>query len=287
MKRSCVITRLGIVGATMLAALRCGINDGAAVRIDGSTTIEPFMKRATKAYNQTRNTRFSINATGSKDGIDSLIEGKCDIAMSSMEISPEQIAHAKKKSVSLKPFLLGYDVIVPIVHPSNSVSDVAFDRLKEIYAGTIHRWSAVGGADTIIDVVDRSDASGTYFVWHKDVVPPQVTADRFTVMASNSSVMSYVAEHTNAIGYISAVFLNPEVKELTLNGIAITQNDLLLSEYHLKRPLFLYVNEEDFSRGAQTFVMFLIINDRGRQLLREAGYFASFTLAPHLKMTVK
>ena len=280
MKRSNLLISGGILLFTILSAMQCGNGTIPAIRIYGSTTIEPFIKRAIKDFNKSRNTVFSVKAVGSKDGIDSLIAGSCDIAMSSMEILPEQIDRARKAGISLKPFLLGYDVIVPIVHPSNGISDISFDRLKEIYAGTIHRWSAMGGTDTAIDVVDRSDASGTYFVWHKDVVPPQVTEDRFTVLTSNSAVTAYIAEHTNAIGYISAVFLNPEVKPLKLNGIAITESDSLLSEYHLKRPLFLYVNEERFEREAKTFVMFLIINERGRKLLREAGYFSSFTLAP-------
>ncbi len=93
-------------------------------------------------------------------------------------------------------------------------------------------------------------------------------------------MLAYVAGHTNSIGYISTVFLNPEVKPLKLNGIAITESDSLLAEYHLKRPLLLYVNEEKTGRETKTFLMFIIINEQGRKLLREAGFFSSFTLAP-------
>ncbi|MBN1308489.1 MAG: phosphate ABC transporter substrate-binding protein [Chitinispirillaceae bacterium] len=280
MKPSTLRMKCVIAAISLMALVQCGNNEKTTVRIYGSTTIEPIIKRATQEYGRRSNTHFVINAVGSKSGIDSLIEGACDIAISSMEIAPEQITRAKEKAVSLKPFLLGYDVIVPIVHPSNPISDITCDQLKEIYAGLIHRWSAMGGADTVIDVVERAVSSGTYCVWHHDVMPPQEKADSFTVRASNSAVLAYIAEHTNAIGYISAAYLNPEVKPLKLNGIAIAENDSLLSEYHLKRPLFLYVNEERFNQAAKSLVMFLIINEQGRKLLREEGFFSSFTLAP-------
>jgi phosphate transport system substrate-binding protein len=94
-------------------------------------------------------------------------------------------------------------------------------------------------------------------------------------MPTNSSVLAYVSQHSNAIGYISNAFMNPEVKALKLDGIAITENDSLVTEYHLKRPLYLYVNEEKFDADRETknFVVFMVINERGRKLIRESGFF--------------
>ncbi len=255
--------------------LQCGKKEKRTIRVYGSTTIEPFMKKAMQEFGKTEYIDFSINAVGSKNGIDSLIAGTCDIAMSSMEILPEQTALAIKRGISIKPFLLAYDIIVPIIHPSNTVSNITFDDLKKVFEGKIRKWSALGGRDTAIDLVDRSDASGTYKVWHQYVSPAHVVGDLITVRQSNSSVLGYVSEHTNAIGYISVAFLNPEVKAMKIDGIAIAENEALLSEHHLKRPLYLYVNEEKFDvdRDARLFVIFMIVGDKGRKLLRQSGFF--------------
>jgi phosphate transport system substrate-binding protein len=182
---------------------------------------------------------------------------------------------AREKGVSIKPFLLAYDVIVPIDHPSNKVSDISFKNLKKVFEGEIHSWSALGGADTVIDVVDRSDASGTFKVWHQYVTPTYHAGDTHTIQKSNSTVLAYVAEHRNAIGYVSNAFMNTEVKPLKLDGLAITENDSFVTEYHLKRPLYLYVNEEKFDadNDMRLFVIFLVINERGRRLIRESGFF--------------
>jgi len=253
--------------------IRCEKQQMITIRVQGSTTIEPFMRKVSKEFQTNRNVTFEISAPGSRSGINALIDGKCDIAMSSMEILPEQAAEAREKGISVKPFLLGYDIIIPIVHPSNSVSDISFDDLKKVYRGELKNWADLGGGESAIDVVDRGHSSGTYNVWHHTVAPPEPAESLYTVKPSNSSVLAWVSEHPDAIGYVSAAYLNPEVKPLTLDGIAMTENDSLLSEYHLKRPLFLYVNEEKFDKNIKTFIIFLIINDRGRELLRDAGFF--------------
>lgn len=258
-----------------LFIVSCGQKEHRTIRVSGSTTIDPYMRKAAASFSKKHNVTIDVDATGSKAGIDALLEGKCDIAMSSMEMHPEQIAAAKEKGIDIKPFLLGYDIIVPIVHPSNQVSDISFTHLKEVFAKNIDTWTALGGTNAIIDVVDRTDASGTYAVWHHYVAPAIVDVEAYTIEKSNSSVLAYVSSHENAIGYVSAAYLNPEVKPLTLDGIAITEGDSLLSEYHLKRPLFLYVNEETFDETEKLFIIYMIINDVGKRLLRESGFFYS------------
>ena len=252
---------------------QCERDTPVTIRIYGSTTIEPFMQKAANEFQKNRNVEISIKAIGSKNGIDSLIAGSCDIAMSSMEILPEQYSKAGTKKIDIKPFLLGYDIIIPIVHPSNRITDISINDLKKVYNGSLTNWSELGGSDTTIDVVDRAHSSGTYNVWHHTIAPVKTTNSRYTIKPSNSAVLAFVSEHTNAIGYVSAAYLNPEVKPLKLNGISMADNDLLLSEYHLKRPLFLYVNEDKFINEVKGFLIFMVINERGKELLREAGFF--------------
>jgi phosphate transport system substrate-binding protein len=275
-----------VVSALIVAVVfQCEKKPVKTIRIFGSTTVEPFMKKAVAEYAKTRDIIFVVNAMGSKSGIDSLIAGACDIAMSSSEMLPEQTAHAAKNGVRIKPFLLGYDVIVPIVNLSNNVSDITFRQLKEIFEGKTTRWSALGGPDTIIEVVDRSDASGTHAIWHHFIAPatdiPSPTIyEHVMIEPSNSSVMAYIFKHTNAIGYVSNVYLNPEVKPLKLNDISVAENDSLLGQYHLKRPIYLFVNEDRFNQDLKEFIIFLIISETGRTLLREMGFFSTFSLAP-------
>lgn len=266
---------IAIILFLLLIVPGCTRKKEETIRIYGSTTIEPFIVKASEDFGRKRNIDFAVKAVGSRSGIDSLIAGKCRIVMSSMEILPEQIEQAKKNGIQVKPFLIGYDIIIPIVHPDNSVSDISFDLLKKVFSGQLKNWKEVGGMDAPIEVVDRASSSGTYSVWHHYVALEEVTDTSLhaTVKPTNSSVLSYIAENQHAIGYVSAAYLNPEVKALTLDGVAMKDNDARLSEYHLKRPLFLYVDEEQFDGAVKLFVVYLIINERGKELLRESGFF--------------
>ncbi len=257
----------------LFLCFHCERNMPKTIRVYGSTTIEPFLQKAANEFQKNHKVEISIKAIGSKDGIDSLIAGSCDIAMSSMEILPEEYLKARAKGIDIKPFLLGYDIIIPIVHPSNKITDIAINDLKKVYDGSLTNWSQLGGSDTIIDVVDRAHSSGTYNVWHHTIAPVKTNESQYTIKPSNSAVLAFVSEHTNAIGYVSAIYLNPEVKPLKLNGIAMADNDLLLSEYHLKRPIFLYVNEDKFDNEVKKFLIYMVISERGKELLREAGFF--------------
>jgi phosphate transport system substrate-binding protein len=80
---------------------QCGTKQKRTIRIYGSTTIELFMKKAVEEYGKKAHMSFSIDAVGSKNGIDSLILGKCDIAMSSTEILTEQTAVAREKGMTV------------------------------------------------------------------------------------------------------------------------------------------------------------------------------------------
>jgi phosphate transport system substrate-binding protein len=273
MNRIMTLVTAGSLMVVLCVLTQCNRPGQKTIRVCGSTTIEMFMKKAGQEYGKNGKTIIAVNAVGSKAGIDSLIAGVCDIAMSSMEPLPEQTLAAIKKGINLKPFLLGYDVIIPIVHPSNRVSDITFENLKNVFTGKIDKWLVLGGADTVIDIVDRTGLSGTYLFWHHSVATAMAGDEHVSVEPSNSTVVAHVSKRTNAIGYVSSVFLNPEVKPLKINGINITESDSLLSQYHLKRPLYLYVNADRFENEIRSFIVFLIINDRGKELLRESGFF--------------
>lgn len=272
MKRTLDIILIAVVVVALAA--QCGRKKTPVnIRISGSTTIEPLIRDAVREYNARGNVTFSVSATCSRSGFDSLVAGSCDIAMSSMEVPSEVVAQAEKNGVSIKSFMIGYDAIVPIVHPSNGLSDVSFDRLGEIYNGTILRWSQLGGIDTAIEVVERVDGSGTFSVWHHDVKVPGVRPQGVVELSTSSAVTAYVASHPAAIGYVSVPWINPEVKPLSIDGVGITAEDLSIRKYRLRRPLYLYVNQKRFGSEARSFIIFLMVNRRGHELMRKSGFF--------------
>ena len=58
-----------------------------------------------------------------------------------------------------------------------------------------------------------------------------------TIRNSNSGVLAYVAEHPEAIGYVSFAILNHEVKPLSINGVAPTVENAKQGMYPISRNL--------------------------------------------------
>lgn len=242
----------------------------AAILISGSTTIAPFMKKMVAAYQEKKNIEITVSAPGSISGIRSLIDGTCDIAMSSTEIPPELRKTAEDHGLVLKSYLLGYDIIVPVVHPDNPVEDISLKQLTAVFSGKVNRWEALGGDPEKITVVNRNENSGTCCVFYNRLHCTE--CKNAMMLPSNSAVLAYVAEHRPAIGYISKSFLNPEVKALSVDGIDVASNPALAENYPIRRPLYLYVDQNRLNRSLKAFIIYLLVSEPGRSIFSDQGF---------------
>ncbi len=200
-----------------------------------------------------------------------MIDGTCDIANSSREIKKEEIELANSKGIKIKEITIAYDMIVPIVHPSNKVNNLSIEQLKAIYDGSITNWKEVGGDNEKIVVISRDSSSGTFEVWESKVMnKTEVRADAL-LQASNGAVLTAVANNKNAIGYIGFGYLNNTIKMLWVNNIEPTIENGKSAVYPLSRKLYIYVNESKISGQTQKYIDFLLSKE-GQQIVKETGF---------------
>ena len=192
------------------------------VVISGSTTVHPIMSMVSAAYMKKKNVNIVLRSEGSKKGIRALIDGQCDVATSSSKIAKTVIEAAESKNTDLKEFIFAYDMIVPIIHPSNPVQNLSLDQLRAIFAGSIKTWSAVGGKSEKILVLHRNTSSGTREVWEEIVLKSKNAPKDHIFLQSNSEVLAYVTTNHSAIGYISFGYVNHDIKTISVNGIEPT-----------------------------------------------------------------
>ncbi len=259
----------------ILALILCGAPSGCFkdkqdIRIAGSTTILPFMNRVSEEYAEQTDTDIQITSGGSLKGIESLISGRCDIAMCSWPISARLRTDAQSKGTRIKGFPFAHDMIVPIVHPSNPITHLTLDQLRGIYTGVVQSWAEVGGNPASIEVVIRSSSSGTAEVWKQVISTSNALKTGGVVESSNSGVLAYVAEHPNAIGYVSFAILNHEVKPLSINGAPPTVNSAKQGKYPILRQLYLYVDEDNLSYDVKSLIVF-VLSARGQQIVSQCG----------------
>jgi len=240
--------------------------------IKGSTTVLPIAQKVAEVYMKANpDVRISISGGGSGNGIKALIDGSTDIADSSRFIKSKEVKLAIEKGRYPVPFAVAYDCIVPVVHPSNFVSNLSMEQLKAIYEGEIKNWKELGGPDRKIVVISRDTSSGTYEVWHEKVMKKARVYPGALLQASNGAVVQAVAKNKNAIGYIGLGYLDPSIKALTVNGVKGSEETTLNSTYPISRPLYMFT--AGWPKGdTLNFINFVTHPQKGQKYVADAGY---------------
>jgi len=240
--------------------------------IKGSTTVLPIAQKVAEVYMKTNpDVRISISGGGSGNGIKALIDGSTDIADSSRFIKDKEVKLAVEKGRFPVPFAVAYDCIIPVVHPSNSMTNLTLDQLKAIYKGEIKNWKDVGGPDRTIVVVSRDTSSGTYEVWEEKIMKKERVYPGALLQASNGAVVQAVSKNKNAIGYIGLGYLDASVKALSVNGITGSPETTLNGTYPVSRPLYMFT--AGWPKGdTLNFINYVMHPQKGQKYVAEAGY---------------
>ena len=266
------LTRLFAVLTAAFLAIPFAHAEDNRVVIKGSTTVLPITQKASEEYRKiNKNVSITIEGSGSSNGIKALLESTCDIANASREMKKEELAAAKEKGIEAKEIVLAYDMIIPVVHPSNHVKNLTLEQLKGIYDGTITNWKEVGGKNAAIVVVSRDSSSGTYEIWHEKVMKKTDTSNRALLQASNGAVLSAVSVNPKAIGYIGFGYLNKSVRAVNVEGIVPTLKDGKSGRYPISRKLFMYVDINKLSKEADGFIKFLL-GKKGQACVKAEGF---------------
>ena len=250
---------------TLTALAGCAQSAGGTVTTDGSTSMKEVIGALGEAFEgENQGVTFTYNPTGSGSGIQAVLEGRCDIGLSSRNLKAEETAQGLTGTV------LAYDGIAVVVHPDNPVADMDVDTIGKIYTGEIANWKDVGGNDAPIVLIGREAGSGTRDGFESITG----TADRCQYrqeLTSTGSVITAVAQNPDAIGYASMASVDDTVKALTVGGVAPGEDTVKGGTYLIQRPFVLVAKSDTaLSQTAQKFFDFATSPD-AVQLISDAG----------------
>lgn len=108
------------------------------ITLAGSTSVSPVMEVLADKYKELNSgVTIEIQQTGSGAGIQSTIEGVCDIGMASRALADDEA------SQGLTSQEIALDGIAVIVNNDNSVEDLTTDQIVKIFTGEITNWADV------------------------------------------------------------------------------------------------------------------------------------------------
>lgn len=230
--------------------------------VAGSTSVQPFADRWSEIYmTKYPGKVVNVQGGGSSAGVQAVRSGAADIGTSSRELKADE--------KDLTEIVVAKDGLAVIVHPSNSVSDLTIDQVKQIFAGKIRSWKEFGGRTKAITVVTREEGSGTRGAFQEMVMGKIRVFKGAIVEDSNGTVREIVAGDPDSIGYISLGLVNEAVKALKLDGVIPTYENILENRYRLVRP-FLFVTKGPAGFEAKDFIDF-VLSAEGQDLIKKEG----------------
>ena len=226
------------------------------LRLAGSGSLTHRMGECAKEFNQ-KNPEKSVIIIGghTADGFMRLFEGSAEIAMASRKINENEKREAERKGMKLTEKIVGYGILVIIVHPTNPLKEITVEQLQKIFQGGFKNWSEVGGPDQAIQLVVVDDPkSGTVFHFKEDVLsgkpfpPGSKNAESFLPLtrqvAQTPGSVGFC--HTRDLEILQMQGKGEAVKALSLKrdasspALAPVRPSSGESSYPLMRPYYLY-----------------------------------------------
>ena len=226
------------------------------VNTDGSTSMESVVKALGEAFMEL-NPGVTVNysGTGSGTGIQSAIDGTCDLGLSSRALKDEEKQNGAVENI------VALDGVAVVVNPENGVTDLTVEQIAQIFTGEITNWSELGGTDGEIAVFGREAGSGTRGAF-EEIVGVEDTCKYTNEYSSTGDVIGNVASNPNAIGYASLSAVNDTVKAVKVNGVAPSEDTVKDGSYEIQRPFVMVTKEgAELSEATQAFLDFAMSAD--------------------------
>lgn len=267
MKKFASLMLVAVLALSVMAG--CSQKTSGTVTTDGSTSMEKVIGALGEAFEaQNDRVTFTYNPTGSGSGIQAVLEGRCDIGLSSRDLKVEESAQGLTGTV------LAYDGIAVIVNPDNPVSELDVDTIARIYTGEITNWKDIGGQDAEIVLIGREAGSGTRDGF-ESITGTADNCQYRQELTSTGDVITAVSQNPDAIGYASLASVKDTVRAVTVGGVAPTEDAVKDGSYVIQRP-FVLVTKTDtlLSEQAQKFFDFATSPDAA-ELISGAGAVAA------------
>lgn len=106
--------------------------------VAGSSSVTPVMEKLKEAYVlHNSDVVIEVQQSDSTTGVQSTVEGICDIGMASRALKDSEVEKGIAATV------IAMDGIAVIVHPSNPTETLSKESIRQIFTGEVSKWQEV------------------------------------------------------------------------------------------------------------------------------------------------
>ena len=251
-------------------------------RVDGSTANIPLMA---SLYSEIcgvpiEKAEGKVIASGGTGNVwNSMLNDTADLLL--VYEAPESF-HREISAKGLEIAPIGRDGLVFLVNVSNPVNDLSTSQLIDIYTGKLTGWNQVGGEKGFIAAFQRNEDSGSQTLFLKLLMKDTAPMDPLPgfVPGQMSDLLEGVADYDGsggAIGYsvfyyASMMYANPNIKLLSVNGVAPSTESIRNGSYPLTNEFYVVIRASEPEDSPVRQMRDWLLTEEGGRLLTEAGY---------------
>lgn len=205
---------LGGLTAITLAIPLCGCDGQADSATSGTLTVgatgagAAVAARAAAVFQQ-QYPHASIRVVP-LDGLratEALLKGDVGLIVLGRDVVPEERSAAAKVDARLNATPIALDALAVVVNDGNPVQHLALDDLRDMVAGRVRTWSAVGGGEGAVVVITPNPETGTGGSMREVLARSATPSGPVYVLPSDSAVVDDIRRRANGVGVVSASYL--------------------------------------------------------------------------------
>jgi len=252
-------------------------------RVDGSTATIPLGEAAAAVLMDKDRADCAKYAefSGTDSAYRYLASGTVDLLMV-YEASAE--TKSDLSGVRFKQAAIGADALVFLVNASNPVDNLTVDQIRGIYSGEISNWREVGGEDAPIAAFQRNATAGSQALMQSLVMgegsmmtPPAhylyKAMGELVTAVSNFNSGRYAIGY-NVYYYVTEMKKDPNVKILSINGVAPDKDVISKGEYPLTNDFYAIIRAEEPDGSPASQIFNWLQGAEGQALIDMEGYAA-------------
>jgi phosphate transport system substrate-binding protein len=262
--------------------------------VTGSVALSNLMAYWTQAFSE-RNPLITVTIAdpGGTAGIEALINGTTDIALTSTPISHKQ-KEAFEARFGYPPHVIpmAMDAVVVYVNDSNPLTSIALQDLDAVFSSTyrcgetqpIQTWDALGVKGTMaqqrITVYGLTVDAGATSVFRETALCGGDFIKGFQALAGPEAVESALISDSAGIGFSSSAMRSAGIRTLAIVphkdalAVAPTPDAIRSGQYPMSRTLGIAINQpmnQPLSLALQAFIDF-VLSPEGQSIATKAGY---------------
>lgn len=221
---------------------------------------------------------YNINHSGTHGAYTNLIQGKTDFILVARAPSEDELQEARERGVELDMQAVALDAFVFLVNAENPVDDLPVETIRDIFKGSVARWSDLSDGEGEIHTYQRNRNSGSQELMEKLVMRGEEMIDSpDMILESMMGPINAIKDDPLGIGYsvyfyAKYIFPDENVNVLGIDGVLPAAHTIADGSYSLATEVFAVIREQMPPDHAAVQLRNWLLTDEGQQAIGESGY---------------